>query len=55
MFLLMMMVLLMMMMMMMVLLMMMMMMMCRISIDEIVMFYGLTKVFKIHLIVNYMY
>ena len=35
--------------MMMTLLMMMMMMMCRISIDEIVMFYDLTKVFKIHL------
>ena len=33
----------------------MMIMMCRISIGEIVMFYGLTKVFKIHLIVDYMF
>ena len=30
-------------------------MMCRISIDEFVMFYGLTKVLKIHLIVDYLY
>ena len=35
-------------MMMTLLMMMMMMMMCRISVDEFVMFYGLTKVFKIH-------
>ena len=40
-------------MMMAVLIMMVMMMMCRISIDEVVMFYGLTKVFKIHLIIDY--
>ena len=35
--------------------MMMMLMMYRISIDEIVMFYGLTKLFMLHLIVDYMY
>ena len=33
----------------------MMMMMIRISIDELAMFYSLTKVFKIQLIVDYLY
>ena len=41
--------------MMMALLMMMMMMMIRISTDELAMFYSLTKVFKIQLIVDYLY
>ena len=39
----------------MMMMMMMMMMMHRVSIDEFVMFYGLRKMFKIHLIVNYLY
>ena len=42
-------------MLMMMALLMMMMMMHRVSVDEFVMFYGLTEVFKVHLIVNYLY
>ena len=39
----------------MMMMMIMMMMMHRVSVDEFVMFYGLTKVFKVHLIVIYLY
>ena len=39
----------------MMMMMMMMLMMYRISIDEIVTFYGLTKLFMLHLIIDYMY